>query len=72
VCRVANVLRAWGVKRGDTVALYMPMIPELGASGCGCMIKKFYASLQLAAWALPLSAQCVAPVCCCSVLTNGV
>ncbi len=54
VCRVANVLRAWGVKRGDTVALYMPMIPELGASGCGCLFKKFDASLQLTAWALPL------------------
>ena len=30
VCRVANVLKHWGVKRGDTVAIYMPMIPELG------------------------------------------
>ena len=28
VCRFANVLRARGVRRGDRVALYMPMIPE--------------------------------------------
>ncbi len=28
VCRFANVLKSHGVKRGDRVTLYMPMIPE--------------------------------------------
>jgi acetyl-CoA synthetase len=28
VCRFANVLKAHGVKKGDTVTIYMPMIPE--------------------------------------------
>jgi len=28
VCRFANVLRKHGVKKGDRVAIYMPMIPE--------------------------------------------
>jgi acetyl-CoA synthetase len=28
VCRVANVLLAHGVRRGDRVAIYMPMMPE--------------------------------------------
>ena len=28
VCRFANLLKARGVKKGDRVALYMPMIPE--------------------------------------------
>ncbi|WP_049722731.1 acetate--CoA ligase [Gilvimarinus polysaccharolyticus] len=28
VCRLANVLRERGVKKGDRVCLYMPMIPE--------------------------------------------
>ncbi|MEK7412140.1 MAG: acetate--CoA ligase [Planctomycetota bacterium] len=28
VCRVANVLRHHGLKKGDRVAIYMPMIPE--------------------------------------------
>ncbi len=28
VCRMANVLKAYGVKKGDRVVLYMPMIPE--------------------------------------------
>ena len=30
VCRFANVLKAQGVKKGDRVCLYMPMVPELG------------------------------------------
>ena len=28
VCRFANVLKAHGVKKGDRVTIYMPMIPE--------------------------------------------
>ena len=28
VCRLANVLRAHGVRKGDRVCIYMPMIPE--------------------------------------------
>ncbi|HMQ58383.1 MAG TPA: acetyl-coenzyme A synthetase N-terminal domain-containing protein, partial [Rhizobiaceae bacterium] len=28
VCRLANVLKANGVKKGDRVIIYMPMIPE--------------------------------------------
>jgi len=29
VCKFANILKAYGVEKGDRVALYMPMIPEL-------------------------------------------
>jgi len=28
VSEVASVLKSWGVKKGDTVAVYLPMIPE--------------------------------------------
>ncbi|CAI1581978.1 hypothetical protein SEUBUCD650_0L02140 [Saccharomyces eubayanus] len=28
VSQVAGVLKSWGVKKGDTVAIYLPMIPE--------------------------------------------
>jgi acetyl-CoA synthetase len=28
VCRLANVLKTHGVKKGDTVTIYLPMIPE--------------------------------------------
>ncbi len=36
VCRVANVLRAHGVRRGDRVCIYMPMIPELAYTMLAC------------------------------------
>ncbi|HEX6882022.1 MAG TPA: acetate--CoA ligase [Planctomycetota bacterium] len=36
VCRVANALKARGVKKGDRVALYMPMIPELVFAVLAC------------------------------------
>jgi len=28
VCRLANVLKSYGVKKGDVVAIYLPMVPE--------------------------------------------
>src|SRR3989338_2147743 len=28
VCRLANVLKSFGVKKGDRISIYMPMIPE--------------------------------------------
>jgi len=30
VCRIANGMRSLGVKRGDCVCIYMPMVPEAG------------------------------------------
>jgi acetyl-CoA synthetase len=36
VCRFANGLRSRGVKRGDRVAIYMPMIPELTVAVLAC------------------------------------
>jgi acetyl-CoA synthetase len=36
VCRFANVLKGQGVKKGDRVALYMPMIPELAIAILAC------------------------------------
>src|SRR5262249_9334129 len=36
VCRFANALRKLGVARGDRVALYMPMIPELPIAMLAC------------------------------------
>ncbi len=36
VARVANVLRHHGVKKGDRVCLYMPMIPELATTMLAC------------------------------------
>jgi acetyl-CoA synthetase len=36
VCRFANVLKKLGVTKGDRVALYMPLIPELAISMLAC------------------------------------
>src|ERR1043165_2630380 len=36
VCRFANVLKRAGIERGDRVALYMPLIPELAISMLAC------------------------------------
>jgi acetyl-CoA synthetase len=35
-CRMANALRSLGVKKGDKVAIYMPMIPELPVAMLAC------------------------------------
>lgn len=36
VCKMANVLKDLGVKKGDTVCIYLPMIPELAISMLAC------------------------------------
>ncbi len=36
VCRFANVLKSRGVEKGDRVALYMPMTPELAIAMLAC------------------------------------
>ncbi|MDX9873669.1 MAG: acetate--CoA ligase [Spongiibacteraceae bacterium] len=36
VCRLANVLKACGVTRGDRVAIYLPMIPEAAFAMLAC------------------------------------
>ncbi|MGE3866987.1 MAG: acetate--CoA ligase [Hyphomonadaceae bacterium] len=36
VCRFANVLKAHGVKKGDRVTLYLPMIPEAAFAMLAC------------------------------------
>jgi len=35
-CRLANALKSRGVKRGDRVMIYMPMIPEAAAAMLAC------------------------------------
>jgi acetyl-CoA synthetase len=36
VCKLANVLKAHGVKRGDRVTIYLPMIPEAAYAMLAC------------------------------------
>ena len=36
VCKFANVLKSKGIKKGDRVCIYLPMIPELAVSVLAC------------------------------------
>ncbi len=36
VCKLANALKGLGVRKGDRVAIYLPMIPELPAAMLAC------------------------------------
>ena len=36
VCKFANVLKGKGVKKGDRVSIYMPMVPELAIAMLAC------------------------------------
>ena len=36
MCRLANVLKAMGVKKGDRVTIYLPMIPEAAYAMIAC------------------------------------
>jgi len=36
VCRMANVLKDHGIKKGDRVCIYLPMIPELAVALLAC------------------------------------
>ncbi|MEW5882783.1 MAG: acetate--CoA ligase [Armatimonadota bacterium] len=36
VCKIANALKALGVRRGDIVCIYMPMVPEIVATMLAC------------------------------------
>jgi acetyl-CoA synthetase len=35
-CRLANVLKAQGIRKGDRVTIYMPMIPEIAVAMFAC------------------------------------
>ncbi len=37
VCKFANVLKGHGIKKGDRVCIYLPMIPELAVSMLACV-----------------------------------
>src|SRR5438045_7281468 len=36
VCRLANAMKAEGVKKGDRVTIYLPMIPEIAVAVLAC------------------------------------
>ncbi|CAJ0950476.1 unnamed protein product [Ranitomeya imitator] len=52
VCKAANVLRNLGVKKGDRVAIYLPMIPELVYSMLACARIGAVHSIVIVTWTL--------------------
>ena len=36
MCRFANALRALGVRKGDRVVIYMPLVPEIVIAMLAC------------------------------------
>ena len=36
MCRFANVLKGRGVRKGDRVTIYLPMIPEIAVAMLAC------------------------------------
>lgn len=40
VCRLANVFKAHGVKKGDRVTIYLPMIPEAAYAMLACAYRR--------------------------------
>jgi acetyl-CoA synthetase len=53
VCQAANALLSMGVKKGDAVGIYMPMVPEIVAA--------FFACLKIGAVAVPVFSAFGAP-----------
>ena len=55
VCKFANVLKGLGIGRGDVVAIYMPLVPELAiamlaCAGSGRSIRSFSAASRPKRW----------------------
>lgn len=46
VCKVANLLKSLGIKKGDTIGIYMPMIPEI--------VIAFFAIMKIGAVVIPV------------------
>ena len=38
VCKFANVLKSLGIEKGDRIALYMPLVPELAIAMLACSV----------------------------------
>lgn len=46
VCKLANALKRLGIKKGDTIGIYMPMVPEI--------VTAFFACLKIGAVIIPV------------------
>ncbi|KMP12576.1 acetyl-CoA synthetase [Candidatus Nitromaritima sp. SCGC AAA799-C22] len=72
VCRFANVLLKYGVKKGDRVSIYMPMVPELAIAMLACARIGAIHSIVFGGFsAAALADRIVDSNCTCLVTTDG-
>ncbi|OWF34906.1 acetyl-coenzyme A synthetase, cytoplasmic-like [Mizuhopecten yessoensis] len=70
VCKFANVLKKLGLKKGDRVAIYMPMILELSVSMLACARIGIIHSIVFAGFSSESLAERILDAHCCAVLTT--
>ncbi len=70
VCRFTNVLKKKGVRKGDRVCIYMPMIPELAVALLACARIGAIHSVVFAGFSANALAGRIQDCSCCMVLTS--
>ncbi|XP_064617241.1 acetyl-coenzyme A synthetase, cytoplasmic-like [Liolophura sinensis] len=73
VCKFANVLKGLGLKKGDRVAIYMPMIIELTVAMLACARIGIIHSIVFGGYSSEALADRILDAkCCCTITTDGV
>jgi acetyl-CoA synthetase len=72
VCKFANVLKSRGVKKGDPVSIYLPMIPELAIAMLACARIGAIHSIVFGGFSADALADRIADATCTTLITaNG-
>ncbi len=69
VCKFANVLKSRGVKKGDRVSIYMPMVPELAVAMLACARIGAIHSIVFGGFSADALADRIVDATCTTVLT---
>lgn len=70
VCQFANALKAQGIKKGDRVCIYMPMVPELAVAVLACARIGAIHSVVFAGFSAISVADRIKDSECCAVITS--
>ncbi|MFN8355501.1 MAG: acetate--CoA ligase [Spirosomataceae bacterium] len=70
VCRFANVLKKNGIKKGDRVCIYLPMIPELAIAVLACARIGAIHSVVFGGFSANSIADRINDAECCAVITS--
>ncbi|HET6991620.1 MAG TPA: AMP-binding protein, partial [Bacteroidia bacterium] len=70
VCRFSNVLKSKGIKKGDRVCLYMPMVPELAVAVLACARIGAIHSVVFAGFSATSLGGRIQDSDCCAVITS--